>query len=584
MNIPECDILYILSQNPYTSQRNLSKISGYSPKMVKRSIQSLTDKGFLNDQKQLTANSFSDFSQNSPKNAVILAAGFGMRMVPINMETPKGLLEVQGEPLIERLIKQLHEVGIREIYVVVGYMKERYEYLIDEYGVQLIINPAYSAKNNLHSLLMVLPHLSNTYILPCDIWCRVNPFRKAELHSWYMVTDAYDENSPVRVDRNMNLVKKSPKNFGNSMIGIAYLCGSDTETVRNRIGAFAQDSRHDTSFWEEVLYTRSRMIISARVVSAADAIEINTYEHLRELDNRSINLKSEALQIISQALAVPEEQVTEITVLKKGMTNRSFSFRVNEKRYIMRIPGEGTDALINRKEEAAVYARIQDKKICDEIVYINPENGYKISEMIERVRVCNPMNPEDLKKCMERLRSFHNLGLTVDHFFDIFHQITYYESLWNGMPSVYRDYEKTKENIFKLKPYIEAHRDRIVLTHIDAVPDNFLFEENGEVRLIDWEYAGMQDPHVDIAMFCIYSLYDRKQIDALIDLYFENTCANADRIKIYCYIAACGLLWSNWCEYKRNLGVEFSEYAIRQYRYAKEYYRIVKDALQQKEC
>ena len=117
-----------------------------------------------------------------------------------------------------------------------------------------------------------------------------------------------------------------------------------------------------------------------------------------------------------------------------------------------------------------------------------------------------------------------------------------------------------------------------MLTHIDAVPDNFLFVpgEGGEsIRLIDWEYAGMQDPHVDIAMFCIYALYDRAQVDRLIDLYFPEGCADAVRVKIYGYIAACGLLWSNWCEYKRMLGVEFGEYSLRQYQYAKEYYQIV---------
>lgn len=82
-----------------------------------------------------------------------------------------------------------------------------------------------------------------------------------------------------------------------------------------------------------------------------------------------------------------------------------------------------------------------------------------------------------------------------------------------------------------------------------AVPDNFLFiEKNGEeeIRLIDWEYAGMQDPHVDIAMFAVYAMYDREQVDALIDAYFPEGCKNEIRIKIYCYIAACGLLWSNW--------------------------------------
>ena len=86
---------------------------------------------------------------------------------------------------------------------------------------------------------------------------------------------------------------------------------------------------------------------------------------------------------------------------------------------------------------------------------------------------------------------------------------------------------------------------------------------------LDWEYAGMQDPHVDIAMFCIYSLYDKEQCDQLIDLYFEGNYSKEIRVKIYAYIAVCGLLWSNWCEFKRQLGVEFGEYSIRQYDYAK---------------
>ena len=74
------------------------------------------------------------------KRAVILAAGFGMRMVPIGSECPKGLLTVFGEVLIERTIQQLKEAQVEEIYVVVGFMKERFEYLEEKFGVKLIIS------------------------------------------------------------------------------------------------------------------------------------------------------------------------------------------------------------------------------------------------------------------------------------------------------------------------------------------------------------------------------------------------------------------------------------------------------------
>lgn len=579
MNKQEMDILSSLLTEPYINQRILSEMTGHSLGVINKSIKSLMKNEYLDEEARLTLKALEKFKKCAPQNAIILAAGFGMRMVPINLETPKALLEINGETLIERMIKQLHEIGIRDIYVVVGFLKERFEYLIDEYGVELIINEEYSTKNNLHSLALVSEKISNTYIIPGDVWCDRNPFRRNELYSWYMVSDLVDNESDVRVNRKMELVSVSEQSGGNSMIGISYLVGDQADTVRSRVKLLDTIKRYNDSFWEETLYEKDRMIVQARVVHAADVVEINTYEQLRELDEDSNHLKSDAIAIISKALKVKPSDVVDITVLKKGMTNRSFLFTCLDKRYIMRIPGEGTDRLINRREEAQVYKIITGKHICDDIVYINPDNGYKIAEFLEGSRVCDAENLDDLELCMRKLRELHGLSLSVDHEFDIFKQIDFYERLWNGEPSIYRDYQRTKEHILALKPYIEEHIEKKCLTHIDAVPDNFLFATDDDIRLIDWEYAGMQDPHVDIAMFCIYALYDKRQIDRLINIYFENKCDRETRLKIYCYIAACGLLWSNWCEYKRSLGVEFGEYSLRQYQYAKDYYKIFMEEL-----
>lgn len=584
MNKQESDILNTLLLESFVNQRILAEISGHSLGVVNRSLKELMKDEYLDEELRPTMKALTEFRQKMPQRAVILAAGFGMRMVPINTEITKGLLEVNGEPLIERIIKQLHEVGIKEIYVVVGFMKEKYEYLIDEYGVELVVNADYAGKNNLHSMNLVREHLENAYVIPCDIWCDRNPFHRHEMYSWYMVSDLVDNESTVRVNRKMELVTVPENAGGNAMIGICYLIKEDADTVSKRIAVLCKDQKYDGAFWEEALYNKNRMMVAARVVHSSDVVEINTYEQLRELDGNSNHLKTDAIQVICEALAVKPEEVTDITVLKKGMTNRSFLFTCKNKKYIMRIPGEGTDQLINRQQEAEVYHEIDHKNICDDIAYINPQNGYKITEFLEGARTCDPLNEEDVRKCMKRLRDFHELGLKVAHEFDIFGQMEFYETLWDGMPSVYKDYKKTKENVLSLKSYIDAHVGKKVLTHIDAVPDNFLFiEKNGkeEIRLIDWEYAGMQDPHVDVAMFCIYSLYNKHQVDRLIADYFTEGCDKATKIKIYCYIAACGLLWSNWCEYKRNLGVEFGEYSLRQYRYAKDYYRIVQDELKE---
>lgn len=579
MNRKELDVLLELKNNSNVNQRLIAENTGYSLGQVNKSIKFLVDNEYIDTDYHLLEKAIELFLDNSPTNAVILAAGVGKRMVPINRDYPKSLLEVNDEPLIERLIKQLKEVGIHHIQVVVGYCKEKFEYLMDKYDVDLVVNNQYLDKNNYFSLLKCSRFLGNTYIVPSDLWFRHNPFRKNELYSWYMLSNAKSNNSDVCYKKNYTIVKSTE---ANRMVGLAYLTKEDAQRIVEKLKQIDLDSRLHNEFWEYSLYNKNGFEIEARVIKDKEAVEINTYEDLRTLDDESVSLKSEAIDVLKSIFNTDAESLTDFTALKKGMTNRSFMFTFNDKRYIMRIPGEGTEQLINRKEEASVYDLINSKNICDNVVYINPKNGFKVTEFIENTRVCDAENDDDLRLCMSKLKELHNLKLSVNHSFDIFEQIEFYESLFNAN-SAYMDYQRTKENTFVLREFINSCDKDLALTHIDAVPDNFLIYENDgkqDVRLIDWEYSGMQDPHVDVAMFCIYSLYNREQVDNLINIYFENKCDIKTRIKIYCYISACGLLWSNWCEYKRTLGVEFGDYSLRQYRFAKDYYKIAKEEIE----
>lgn len=580
MNVQELDILNAIRMNPMMNQREIANQSGYSLGLVNRVVKELQEEKWLSPSGELSEKAKTFIKENQPKKAIILAAGFGMRMVPINTEIPKGLLEVRGEVLIERMIRHLHEVGITDIQVVVGFMKERYEYLIDEFQVKLVVNSEYQVKNNLHSLSKVKSSLDNTYIIPCDIWAAENPFSDFEPYSWYMVSDETSVESYVRVNRKRELVTVDEEDEGNEMVGLCYLAGQEAKIVQEKLQEFSKKPSYDHEFWECTLQEKNKWIIPSKVVNAKQLIEINTYEQLRELDGNSANLQTDAISIIQECFAVEVDEIKNITVLKKGMTNRSFLFECRNKKYIMRIPGEGTDHLINRKEEAAVYQALENRQICDDVLYMNPDNGYKITAYLEDATNCDAENWNEVEACITKLREFHELNLTVGHRFDIFGQIDFYESLWNGEKSYFKDYEKTKTAIFELKKWIDTLEKKETLVHIDAVPDNFLFTKDG-IRIIDWEYAGMQDPHVDIAMFSIYSLYSKEQVDHLIDLYFKGEVSSIIRTKIYAYIASAGLLWSNWCEYKRSLGIDFGEYSLCQYRYAKEYSKLVQTLLKE---
>lgn len=283
-------------------------------------------------------------------------------------------------------------------------------------------------------------------------------------------------------------------------------------------------------------------------------------------------------QLIESCGFCRASEVEALQTMKTGMTNRSYAFFVKGNRYIIRIPGEGTDRLINRAQEHAVYSAIESLGISETVHYFDPVTGIKIASYLTDAHVCDSGNWAEVAKCVAALREFHSNSLHVAHSFDLWERLDFYESLWEGESSICADYVETKRAILSLKRFIDEQPKSIQLCHIDAVPDNFLFvhDTSGaeQIKLIDWEYAGMQDPHLDVAMFIIYAMYDRVEAEKLIDLYFIDGCDKLTRMKVHCYIAVSGLVWSNWCEFKHHCGVEFGAYAQRQYDYAREYSEI----------
>ena len=256
------------------------------------------------------------------------------------------------------------------------------------------------------------------------------------------------------------------------------------------------------------------------------------------------------------------------------MTNKSFLFRVHEKPYICRIPGPGTGLLINRHQEGDVLETVRSLGISEHVVYFNRETGYKITEYYENARTADPSSKEDLTRCMRLLKELHHSGIRLKHRFDIGERIEFYETLCNshgGIP--FEDYPQVRQWMQVLLDQLNAKNRRQTISHIDSVVDNFLFLPDGQLKLIDWEYCGMADPLIDVAMCGIYSYFDDEQIDWLLETYLEHKPSDEELLVTYSYVALSGFLWSLWAVYKSSLGEEFGEYTILMYRYAKRYYK-----------
>ena len=507
-------------------------------------------------------------------NAIILSAGFGIRCAPLTYHTPKGLLKINNKPLIEHAIERLHEKGIHEIIIIVGYKKEMFKYLAKQYGVKLVYNPEYSSKNTLSSLCCVLDYINSTYIIVSDNFATTNLYNTKETTAWTSCVYVDGETdewclSADETNRVTSLVIGGRDSF--IMIGPAYFSPEFSKKIKPLFIKYNEGDEYSHYYWEDVLRHHLDVLPIYLNDHTGKVFDFDDLDELRKYDayyQGEINYP--ILRRISSFFDVPMRHIYGIKPLKEGMTNDSFYFTVQGKgEYIYRVPGVGSEKLINRKNEYEVYKAISDLKISDKVLYF--ESGHKISEFIPNAKNCDPQNLEDIRKCMKILKNFHEKRLSVEHTFNLYERIEFYESLWrsNGCSS---DYLSTREKIFKLRHYLENCEKDWTLCHIDSVSTNFLIHGD-EVSLIDWEYAGMQDPHVDIAFFISYCPFSYEQANEVIDSYFLYDCGHSVRKKIYGYIAVIGFLWFNWCEFTRHIkGVKHGEYALLQYKYAQEYY------------
>lgn len=184
MRIEEFRVLYAAhKQGEKITLESLAEKSGYEQSKTQEIVEELTGKGWFQD--GITETGYENLNQYKVDNAVIMAAGFGLRSFPLSRIVPKGLYVVKGEVLIERQIRQLKEAGIQEIIVVVGYLKEQFQYLKEKYGVIIVENDDYYRYNNISSLYAAKEYLKNSFICCSDNYFNKNVFEEYVYDSYY---------------------------------------------------------------------------------------------------------------------------------------------------------------------------------------------------------------------------------------------------------------------------------------------------------------------------------------------------------------------------------------------------------------
>lgn len=201
MELVEFNILCEVYKEGGTDPLKIAVKTGCNLNQVSGTIVRLQEKGWIDS--GITEQGYKELQQYKVDNAIIMAAGFGLRSLPLSRIVPKGLYEIKGEILIERQIRQLKEAGIGQIIVVVGYLKEKFDYLKEKYHVIIVENEDYYRYNNISSLYAAREYLKRSYICCSDNYFSENVFSNYVYDSYYACkyTEGYaDEYCVTKMD------------------------------------------------------------------------------------------------------------------------------------------------------------------------------------------------------------------------------------------------------------------------------------------------------------------------------------------------------------------------------------------------
>lgn len=286
MNIDkkQFDVLKLLENQK--SQRKIAEETKYSLGTVNKILKELSILNLITDS-VMNENGRKILEQYRVRRAVFLAAGFGERLVPITLNTPKPLIRVNGKRIIDGLIDACLAVGIEEIYIVRGYLAEEFDQLLYKYPmVKFLENPLFNETNNISSSMCARYLLSNSYVFEADLIINPKIIQKYHYTSNFLaIKKERTDDWCFEVDKDNYITKEKFGGFNcYQMVGISYWNKEDGERLKEDIKTVYEMPGGKERYWEQVPLMDFKYKVQVIECNEEDAIEIDTLKELRAID------------------------------------------------------------------------------------------------------------------------------------------------------------------------------------------------------------------------------------------------------------------------------------------------------------
>ncbi len=282
------DLLTWIEKNGRATQREMAVHTGMSLGIINKTLYQLTENGYLVNG-GVTDKGFEALEPYRVKRAVFVAAGFGSRLVPITLNTPKPLVRVRGKRIIDTLLDAVTAAGIEEVYIIRGYLSEQFDQLLYRYPeIKFIENPAFNEANNISSVMCARYLLPNAYLLEADLLLS-NPslITKYQYTSNYLGVPVPMTDDWCFQTRNGWITSLS---IGGTncyrMFGISYWTEEDGTKLAKHVEQVYQSPGGKERYWDQVPleYFADEYRVAVRECSFGDIAEIDTFRELKDID------------------------------------------------------------------------------------------------------------------------------------------------------------------------------------------------------------------------------------------------------------------------------------------------------------
>ena len=527
----------------------------------------LVKKGYIDSQSGLlTGEGVKALEPYRVDSAIVLAAGSATRFIPLSLEQPKGLYEVRGERLIERQIQQLQEAGIQDITIVLGYKKDMFSYLGEKYGVRLLFNPAYNVKNNIESLLVAKDYIKNSYVCVCDSYFVENPFHQYEFRSFYAGYSTGETESEMyaHIDTDGRILDMKKAEAGGLMLlGHSFWTMDFSRKFIELALADREAGEYNNKFWEWLVKDHLDQLppMFFKEYTPGSIFEFDYFEQLRQFDTGYIShAHSDIIRNIKLVFRCDEEDITDFRTVNEGLTNTSFIFQIAGIDYIYRHPGDGTESIINRRNEKTSLIKAREFGIDPTYIYMDVIEGWKISKYVNEFREPNYDDFEDSKKILTVLQKLHAIPVEVDYGLNPWEDALAIERLLKEKNvHCFDEHEELKQKIKQLYQKTLGDGVQKCFCHGDTYKPNWMIKPDGEVILIDWEYSGYSDPGIDVGYYIVDAMYESDTAKRFIREYLGDCWSEKREFHYMAYVAIIAYYWFVWAMYRESCGANMGD-------------------------